>query len=197
MLRFLWIFSFSSFRIVALTSSWGGMFFLKSALVVSLIVFSGNVVAAEVAKDVVYSLPPIDFSSKMTVSGCFCKKDGKLLLLLRNPDRTCGNTWCLPAGAIHLSESPISAAQRELKKTTGVQLGQDDLKLFRKFYVRLPDKDFELYLFEANLDDSQVISLNKRESSDFKWVTIEEALTMPLIPGAEIYMKLLSEKTGL
>lgn len=142
----------------------------------------------------VYHIPPSDFSSKMIVAGCFCENDGKLLLLLRNPERTCGNTWCLPAGRISLSESPITACMRQVKKETGIQLVQEDLSLFKKFYVRLPDKDFELYLFEVKLSSLPKVALNSKENSAYKWVTLSEAFTLPLIPGADVYMKLRAEK---
>jgi 8-oxo-dGTP pyrophosphatase MutT (NUDIX family) len=144
----------------------------------------------------VYHIPPSDFSSKMIVSGCFCESNGKFLLLLRGANRSWGNTWCLPAGKIFLSESPIAACVRQMKQETGILLAQEDLSLFRKFYVRLPDKDFELYLFEAKLAFAPGVDLNLKEYSAFKWVSITEAFSLPLIPGADVYMKLRSEKNA-
>jgi 8-oxo-dGTP pyrophosphatase MutT (NUDIX family) len=144
----------------------------------------------------VYHIPPSDFSSKMIVSGCFCEQDGKFLLLLRSAERTCGNTWCLPAGRIFLNESPIAGCVRQMKEELGIQLAQEELALVRKFYIRLPDKDFELYLFGVKFTKNPKVSLNYRESSAFKWVTLEEALALPLIPGADIYIKVCAEKKG-
>lgn len=117
-----------------------------------------------------------------------------MLLLLRNTERTSGNTWSLPAGKILLNEAPITAAIRRLKEETGIRVRQEDLSMFKKFYVRLPDKDFELYLFIARLSTAQEVLLNKEENQNFKWVTLEETAEMPLIPGADIYLKLLSNK---
>lgn len=128
------------------------------------------------------------------MSGCFCRQDGKFLILLRNEDRSCGNTWCLPARKICRKESPIVAAVRELDEAVGVHCSQEDLTLFKKFYVRLPDKDFELYLFDIAWPQDQKIHLNQEEHADFAWVSLEEALERPLIPGAEVYLRLLSEK---
>lgn len=148
------------------------------------------------AAQVVYTIPPNDFTAKMTVSGCFCEKEGKILLLLRNAERTAGDTWSLPAGKILLNESPIAAAKRRLKEEVGIDLPQEEFSMFRKFYIRLPKKDFEFYLFKVVLVPKQGIILNTTENSSFKWVTLSEALDLPLIPGAEIYMKLLAEKKG-
>ena len=91
----------------------------------------------KIQADVVYTIPPHDFVSKMTVSGCFCTQENKVLLLLRSPDRTFGGTWCLPAGKIKRSESPIGAAIRYMKAETGVELQQNQLAWFKKFYIRL------------------------------------------------------------
>ncbi|MBM3198281.1 MAG: NUDIX hydrolase [Chlamydiae bacterium] len=146
------------------------------------------------ASEVVYTIPPPDFSSKMIVSGCFCTQEGKFLILLRNEQRSCGNTWCLPARKIAKKESPITAAVRELEHSVGVRCSQDDLTLFRKFYVRLPDKDFELYLFEMRWPKGNEVQLEEQEHKAFAWVSLEEALNKPLIPGAEVYFRLLLEK---
>jgi len=146
------------------------------------------------ASQVVYTIPPADFASKMTVSGCFCERNGKILLLLRKDDRSSGNTWCLPAGKIQMQESPIAAATRHLKLATGISLEHADCSMFKKFYVRLPDKDFELYLFKISLSEEPSILLNNREYSNFSWVSSSEAFNLPLIAGAEIYLKQLFEK---
>ncbi len=146
------------------------------------------------SSQIVYAMPPSNFISKMTVSGCFCEKEGKILLLLRKAERTSGNTWGLPAGKILLNESPIAAAVRRLKEESGIDLPQEEFSMFKKFYIRLPSKDFELYLFKVNLPESQKVILNTTENSAFKWVTLSEALQLPLIPGSEVYMKLLAEK---
>ncbi len=144
--------------------------------------------------EVVYTIPPHDFMSKMTVSGCFCTEGDKVLLLLRNPNRTCGNTWCLPAGKITRSESPIGAAIRYLKKEAGVVLQQNQLSWFKKFYIRLPEKDFELYLFKVELPKNVIIQLDETEHTDYKWATLSKVLNLCLIPGADVYIKLLFEE---
>lgn len=149
---------------------------------------------AEIQAEVVYTIPPHDFVSKMTVSGCFCTQDNKVLLLLRNANRSCGNTWCLPAGKIERSESPVAAAIRNLKKQTGIVLQQNQLSWFKKFYIRLPEKDFELYLFTVELPKNTTIQLDRTEYAAFVWDSLEETLQLPLIPGADTYIKLLFEE---
>lgn len=93
-----------------------------------------------------------------------------------------------------MQESPIAAAIRHLKQATGVSLEQADCSMFKKFYLRLPDKDFELYLFKISLTEDPQVLLNKEEYSKFIWASPSEAFTLPLIPGAEIYLKQIFDK---
>lgn len=146
------------------------------------------------SSEIVYTIPPTNFAPKMTVSGCFCESNGDILLLLRQEDRSSASTWCLPAGKIAMQESPINAAIRHLKVATGICVEQSACSMFKKFYLRLPDKDFELYLFKINLDKRPEIDLNKKEHIAFKWVSSSEAFSLPLIPGADIYLKKLMEE---
>ena len=147
-----------------------------------------------VAAEEVYTIPPSNFVAKMTVSGCFCTKEGKCLVLLRGDGRSSSNTWCLPARAIGRKESPIAAAVRELHDDLGLDCLQEELQLFRKFYVRLPEKDFELYLFAVPWPRDMEVHLEGKDHIDYAWVSLEEALTLPLIPGAEVYFRLLFAK---
>ena len=170
----------------------GGVFFVRKLFFFFFFLYTCGICASEV----VYTIPPSDFASTMTVSGCFCRQGDKFLVLFRHPDRSCGNTWCLPAKKIETKGSPIAAAVQELKAELGLSCSQEELSLFKKFYVRLPNKDFELYLFEVNWPKGQEIILNKQEHTGFAWVSLQEALTLPLIPGAEVYIRLLFEKKG-
>jgi 8-oxo-dGTP diphosphatase len=170
-----------------------GLSRFKTIIIAFLFVFS-HLVADEV---VFVDHPPENFHPQMEVAGCFCKRDDRLLLLLRHPRKPQGNTWCLPGGKIQLNESPKHAVIREVREETGLCLASKSILPFDKVYIRFPNCDFVLHLFEVELEEQEVLSLNREESLDFRWVTISEALSMPLILGAEVYVKMFAKNEKL
>ncbi len=61
-------------------------------------------------KKLTHTTPPENFSPKVEISNIFCQVDNTFLLIQRNPDKICGNTWAIPGGKIddcfilHISE---------------------------------------------------------------------------------------------
>lgn len=78
--------------------------------------------------------------------------------LLCHPTNS-GNRWDLPKGNIEKDEYPISAAIRELKEETGIDLTSKDIRRIIDIgrFPYLPDKD--LHLFYITLEDTSVDSL--------------------------------------
>ena len=128
--------------------------------------------------------PPEAFSPQMEVSGCYCEYQGRVLLLLRNPEKPQGNTWCIPGGKLKKGESALQAVIREVWEETGLCLTPESLNYCLKVYVRFPGRDFVLHLFRAELSEiSKTFEISPNEHSGYRWVAIGEALKMPLIPG--------------
>ncbi len=67
-----------------------------------------------------------------------------------------------------------------------------------KVFVRYPEYDFIYYGYSAAFPISSVIRLDPREHKAFKWVTPEEALSMPLIKDEDTSIRWFyeSEKTA-
>lgn len=128
----------------------------------------------------VFEAPPKGFEARMEVASCFCEEDGKVLFLLRSPQKVQGNTWCLPGGKLEEGESAERAVVREVFEETGLQIG-DDLEYCKEVFVRLPTYDIILHMFRARV--SGEVALATKEHVDYRWVTIEEALKLKLIPG--------------
>jgi 8-oxo-dGTP diphosphatase len=137
---------------------------------------------------------PTAFCQGMEVAGCFCEHDGKVLFLLRNPEKPQGNTWCVPGGKLEKDECPIEAVIREVQEETGLILPKENLHYCRAVFIRFPNSEFILHLFRIHLNEFPDLLLNTREHSDYCWVTYEEALCLPLIPGGEECLRLAFEK---
>ncbi len=143
----------------------------------------------------VFLEPPEGFSSQMEVAGCFCEYQGKLLLLLRSPQKPQGNTWCVPGGKLEKGEAPLHAVIREVEEETGIQLREEAVNYCRKVYIRFPGRDFVLHIFRARLKNlPERLKIAPEEHSSYRWVTLEQARDMPLIPGGSDCLRLAFTK---
>ncbi|NTW14786.1 MAG: NUDIX hydrolase [Candidatus Moranbacteria bacterium] len=89
----------------------------------------------------------------------------------------------MPAGKVEEGEVPIVAMMRELSEEAGfVALSRDAIGFERTLYVRYPDYEFVYHMFRTDAPDGFETVINPEEHQGFRWVTPEEALTMPLIP---------------
>ncbi len=141
--------------------------------------------------DYVYTTPPEGFFPKMEVAGCFCEYGGKVLLLLRNPQKPQGNTWCIPGGKLEKGETPAQAILREVREETGLSIPEASLTYCRKVFVRFPETEFVLHLFRTHLKEIPAeLNVSGDEHSSYLWATYEEALKLPLIPGGGECMRL-------
>lgn len=141
-------------------------------------------VSSERPAAIVYLDPPADFLPRAEVGGCFCESEGKLLFLLRSSHKPQGNTWCVPGGKLEQGETPQAAVLREVMEETGLLLAEEALRYCQKVYVRFPDRDIVLHLFRAPLAAiPSELSIAPDEHSTYRWVTFDEAVSLPLIPG--------------
>lgn len=136
----------------------------------------------------IYENKPEDFSPKLKVVSCFVRKDDKFLMLLRQGHKPEGNKWGVPAGKIDKGESSVDTIVREVFEETGLEIKK--FGYFKKLFVRYPDMDFIYHMFYADLEKDCEIKLRSEEHKDYKWVTPEEALDLPLILDNDLCIKL-------
>ncbi|MBU1007564.1 NUDIX hydrolase [Candidatus Dependentiae bacterium] len=135
---------------------------------------------------IVFESRPKDFLPKMEVAACYCKAQDKFLFLETSDNKAYANTWSVPAGKIDPGESAIEGAVREMFEETGVLLKPQLLIPFKSVYVRYPKYDFMYHMFKVEMTDfPEKIILRAREHKKFAWLTKEEFLQCPLIPGAD------------
>ena len=135
-----------------------------------------------------YSLltePPVDFKAKFEAVGCFCRVKNKFLLLKRNPNKSDGNTWGVPAGKIEEGESHREAIIRETYEETGLNIKDDStLHYIGTHYIRFPNNDYLFHMFQVNFLEEHDIKLSLNEHHNYEWVTFSHALKLPLMGGA-------------
>lgn len=133
----------------------------------------------------VFNEPPEGFDSKMQGSGCYCECDDKVLFLKRHPSKYEGNTWGVPGGKFEKGEDARSAVIREVYEEVGLSIEAEDLIHIGTFYIRDPTIDYIFHTFRKSFAKKPCIILALEEHLEAKWVTIEEALKLPLIKGGK------------
>jgi len=138
----------------------------------------------------IYNEQPKDFVSDVEVVGCLIECDGKILLLHRHDHKPQGGKWGIPAGKMDATDNDRKIATlRELKEETGLTLNIDDLIYRKTFFVSYPEKNFIYHYHSVNLKEMPEIILSEKEHKDFSWVTLNEALEMPLIMDEDYCLK--------
>ena len=92
------------------------------------------------------------------------------------------NLWGVPGGKVKWGESCPNALRREIKEETGLEVADIEFVLAqdcihsKEFYR---DAHFILLNYTCRCVGGPVVSLN-HEASEFRWVTMEQALEMPI-----------------
>ncbi len=130
-----------------------------------------------------FTEPPEGFKPTVEVASCYCEYKNKILLLKRHPSRPQGGTWGVPAGKLEKGESPREAVIREIYEEVGFAIDDDSLKEIGCLYIRLPHVDYVYHMFRKTFATEPEIDLGLDEHLEASWVTVSEALRMPLIAG--------------
>lgn len=137
----------------------------------------------------IYKIQPSGFKKKFDIASCFCVKEDKILLLLRQNHKPQPNTWGIPAGKVNADETPLCAIHRELEEETGLLVPDSNFKYLDRAYVRYPEFDFTFYMYETILAKDVRILINEEEHKDFVWVNSVEVNKLNLIEDLENCIK--------
>lgn len=131
----------------------------------------------------VFRTPPQSFDTRFYGSGCYCECQGKLLFLKRHPEKRDGGTWCIPGGGGENGETPAQTVIRELFEEIGIHVEPNEIEPLSTFYIRLPELEYIFHTFRMSFAQRPSITLALDEHTEARWVSVEEAMQLPLIRG--------------
>lgn len=131
----------------------------------------------------VFTERPNFFSDAQSASGCFCIYQNKILFLKRHPKKSQGNTWCIPGGKAEEGEDPLITAIRETEEEAGLKLAASQLEKVGNLYFRIPEADYMFHIYHYRFLTLPTLQLKLDEHTEFKWVTLSEALELTLMFG--------------
>ncbi len=143
-----------------------------------------------------YLQEPQNFRPRFEIVSCFLEDSGRFLLLRRSDAESQANTWGVVAGKVEKGEEAPGAMAREMFEETGIRIPEDDMSYWGKTFVRYQDYNFVYHMFSTEFPQGNSITLDPREHKDFRWVTPEEALSMPLIQDEDMSIKLFYKIEG-
>ncbi len=131
----------------------------------------------------VFTKRPPDFRASVEVAGSFCEAENRFLILKRDVSRPQGQTWGIPSGKLEAGETPREAAIREVAEEVGIDIGGEGLREIGTLYIRLPQIEYSFHMFCKRFAIEPPVLLRLEEHDEARWLTVPEALKLPLIAG--------------
>jgi phosphoglycolate phosphatase-like HAD superfamily hydrolase/ADP-ribose pyrophosphatase YjhB (NUDIX family) len=134
--------------------------------------------------------PPI-----VTVGGLIFGGGGKVLMIRTHK---WSNLWGIPGGKTKWGEASTDALRREIKEETNLQIKDVKFVLVqdcihsKEFYR---DAHFVLLNYTCRCARAPRVKLND-EAREFRWVSLKEALKMPINQPTRVLLKAVAAKTA-
>ncbi len=141
--------------------------------------------------------PWTGFNKLHDIVACFIFVNDTFLILQRGLNKPQGGSWGLPAGKVEEGESIVEAVVRETSEETGLVLASDRVRKVQEYYVNIGTYDFLFHVYETRLDTIPFIRIDTSAHMTYKWVTSDQALTMPLIQDFDFVIKSLLSSSPL
>lgn len=123
---------------------------------------------------------PEDFQPAVECSGVFIECHGEFLFLQTRAGKLHARKWGIPGGKIEKRESPEQAAIREVFEETGLDL-TGCVSYTKTVYIK-SEIDFVWHMYQAEFREKPAVTISAEHSS-YNWLTLQEAMVLPLIPG--------------
>lgn len=138
----------------------------------------------------IYKRKPRNFTPRFEIVSCFFEFQGKVLLLKRQENKPQGGKWGFPAGKMSAGENRKKAMLREIEEETGHAPKSKNIKFFRTNYVSHDGYEFTFHKFHYLLEELPTVTIHPEEHSEFVWVSVKKALSMPLVPDEDECIKM-------
>lgn len=108
---------------------------------------------------------------------CFVKKNGKYLMLHRNPDkRLMPGVWMAPGGKREFNEGLFEAARREVLEETGLKIKNIRIRAAGNAYLKDLDQEIYFHLVFADWESGKLT--HNYQDGTFVWLTPSEILKL-------------------
>jgi len=134
-------------------------------------------------------IPPIQ------VVTCIFQCEDKFLVLQRARKDLQHNLWGIPGGKLDQNEEPIYGLIRESYEELGVRFSKEMFQLLGTAISRTPsDGQYGLYVYHAVVPSDLNIEINYAEHYAFRWVTVQEFLSLDLLTAQREAFMLVQDK---
>lgn len=117
----------------------------------------------------------------------FVRKDGKILMLKRSPQKRFAPNYVHPIGGkIDLNENPYDGAERELMEESGIRV--KNMRLEAVFMEITPNlkwgssHNWLIFHFSGDYDSGE---LSKTDEGEFVWLDVNEVPRQDLFPSVQ------------
>ncbi|KND50061.1 MAG: pyrophosphohydrolase [Parcubacteria bacterium C7867-008] len=128
---------------------------------------------------------PADFNPRFEVVSCVLEHNGSFLLLHRHAHKPQGNTWGLPGGKAEPEEDIQTAIAREVFEETGYVASPEVFIHSHELLVTHDGYDFVYHVFGHTLSNPYEVQVEEAAHQGYRWVSLEEALELPLMPDED------------
>lgn len=108
---------------------------------------------------------------------CFIKKDGKYLMLHRNPNKKLmPDVWMAPGGHIERNEGLFEATRREIMEETGLKIKNLRIRVTGNAYLKDLDREMFFHFLTADYDSGEL--KQNPEDGEFVWLKPKEIFNL-------------------
>ncbi len=128
--------------------------------------------------------------------GAIFNEKGEILISRRNDPHNRGvhNKWEFPGGKVEFAEHPSETIVRETKEEVGIIADVENLfNIYNNFHPDRPHIQIVLLFYVLKMRLGQIPIADAKEVKEVRFVTLEKAHTMDLLPGNKAIVRELQK----
>lgn len=122
------------------------------------------------------------------VTAAIIRKDDKILICQRPPDKRCALLWEFPGGKIERGETPEACLMRECCEELGVKLEVEHFICALPY--QYPDITVNIRFYVCQIIEGKPTCI---EHADIRWLPLTEIIKLPLCPADKNMLEVAAE----